>query len=77
MGFLNPWLYSLNQTGFTDIVDGGSIGCTGRSDVDGPASYVPHVSWNATAGWDPVTGLGTPNLNTLIKVACSTKGQSV
>ncbi|KAE8382864.1 subtilisin-like protein [Aspergillus bertholletiae] len=29
LGFLNPWLYSLNQTGFTDIVDGGSVGCFG------------------------------------------------
>lgn len=27
LGFLNPWLYSLNQTGFTDIIDGGSSGC--------------------------------------------------
>lgn len=71
MGFLNPWLYSLNQTGFTDIVDGGSTGCTGSSDVGGRASFVPHASWNATSGWDPVTGFGTPYLNTLVKVACS------
>ena len=71
MGFLNPWLYSLNQTGFTDIVDGGSTGCTGSSDVGGRASFVPFASWNATPGWDPVTGLGTPYLNTLVKVACS------
>ncbi|OJJ99308.1 hypothetical protein ASPACDRAFT_52709 [Aspergillus aculeatus ATCC 16872] len=27
LGFLNPWLYSLKQRGFTDIVDGGSVGC--------------------------------------------------
>ncbi|PYI19689.1 subtilisin-like protein [Aspergillus violaceofuscus CBS 115571] len=27
LGFLNPWLYSLKQRGFTDIVDGGSFGC--------------------------------------------------
>lgn len=73
MGFLNPWLYSLNNTGLMDIVDGGSVGCTGYSDVGGPASIVPHASWNATPGWDPVTGLGTPDLNTLIKVACSTE----
>ncbi|PYH89176.1 hypothetical protein BO71DRAFT_453603 [Aspergillus ellipticus CBS 707.79] len=31
LGFLNPWLYSLNQTGFTDIVDGGSVGCDGTT----------------------------------------------
>ncbi|KAL6240136.1 hypothetical protein BDW75DRAFT_235962 [Aspergillus navahoensis] len=64
LGFLNPWLYSLNQTGFTDIVDGGSVGCLGDSGVE-----VLYASWNATPGWDPVTGLGTPFYNTLVKVA--------
>lgn len=69
MGFLNPWLYSINQTGFADIVDGGSTGCTGKSESGGRASFVPYASWNATAGWDPATGLGTPFFNTLVKVA--------
>ncbi|KKK25020.1 hypothetical protein AOCH_000629, partial [Aspergillus ochraceoroseus] len=64
LGFLNPWLYSLNQTGFTDIVDGGSVGCLGDT-----GAFVPYASWNATPGWDPATGLGTPNYNTLVKVA--------
>ncbi|KAB8260229.1 peptidase S8/S53 domain-containing protein [Aspergillus pseudonomiae] len=66
LGFLNPWLYSLNQTGFTDIVDGGSVGCFG--DV---GREVPDASWNATAGWDPVTGLGTPYYETLLEQAMS------
>ncbi|XHG09611.1 Tripeptidyl-peptidase sed3 [Aspergillus wentii] len=69
MGFLNPWLYSINQTGFADIVDGGSTGCTGKSESGGRASFVPYASWNATTGWDPATGLGTPFFNTLVKVA--------
>ncbi|GFF55510.1 tripeptidyl-peptidase sed3 [Aspergillus udagawae] len=68
LGFLNPWLYSLNQTGFTDIVDGGSSGCyVGASNEQ----LVPQASWNATPGWDPVTGLGTPFYNTLVKLATS------
>jgi tripeptidyl-peptidase-1 len=54
LGFLNPWLYSLNQTGFTDVVEEGSVGCS--SNV-GPE--VPYASWNATTGWDPVTSLET------------------
>ncbi|RMZ36123.1 tripeptidyl-peptidase sed3 [Aspergillus flavus] len=66
LGFLNPWLYSLNQTGFTDIVDGGSVGCFG--DV---GREVPYASWNATPGWDPVTGLGTPYYKALVKQAMS------
>ncbi|KAL3482445.1 peptidase S8/S53 domain-containing protein [Aspergillus californicus] len=60
LGFLNPWLYSLNQTGFTDIVDGGSVGCLGGFGME-----IPYASWNATPGWDPATGLGTPFYNTL------------
>ncbi|KAE8350721.1 peptidase S8/S53 domain-containing protein [Aspergillus coremiiformis] len=66
LGFLNPWLYSLNQSGFTDILDGGSEGCFG--DV---RSEVPYASWNATPGWDPVTGLGTPYYQTLVELAMS------
>ncbi|KAF9892943.1 polynucleotide 3'-phosphatase [Aspergillus nanangensis] len=53
LGFLNPWLYSLHG-GFSDIVEGGSVGC------GSPQGQIPHAGWNATAGWDAVTGLGTP-----------------
>ncbi|RDW86745.1 S53 family peptidase [Aspergillus mulundensis] len=42
LSFLNPWLYSLNQAGLTDIVDGGSVGCLGDHGVK-----VPYASWNA------------------------------
>ncbi|OXV11389.1 hypothetical protein Egran_00847 [Elaphomyces granulatus] len=58
LGFLNPWLYGLGGQGFKDIVDGGSTGCLGRSRRRTP--YVPYAGFNATKGWDPVTGLGTP-----------------
>ncbi|KAJ5623249.1 hypothetical protein N7490_011854 [Penicillium lividum] len=57
LGFLNPWLYTTGQTGWTDIIDGGSRGCAG--------SPVHNAGWNATVGWDPVTGLGTPFFPTL------------
>lgn len=66
LGFLNPWLYSLNQTGLTDIVDGGSVGC-----FDDVGREVPYASWNATPGWDPVTGLGTPYYKALVEQAMS------
>lgn len=72
LGFLNPWLYSQNGQGFTDIVGGGSRGCTGRSVYSGlPAPRVPYASWNATVGWDPVTGLGTPNFEALLELSQS------
>ncbi|KAJ9392146.1 hypothetical protein DTO063F5_905 [Paecilomyces variotii] len=72
LGFLNPWIYSLNQTGFTDIVQGGSNGCFGGETWLGKSTpYVPYASWNATPGWDPVTGLGTPLFSTLSELALS------
>lgn len=59
LGFLNPWLYNNTQM-LTDITKGGSKGCTGSSRSWEPGKYVPYAGWNATEGWDPVTGLGTP-----------------
>ena len=47
LGFLNPWLYSTGYTAFTDITSGSAIGC-GTS------------GFPAFAGWDAVTGFGTP-----------------
>lgn len=70
MGFLNPWLYSVGWAGLTDIVNGGSRGCTGTDIYSGlPAPYVPYAGWNATTGWDPVTGLGTPLLDKLLDLS--------
>ncbi|KAI1129088.1 subtilisin-like protein [Nemania abortiva] len=70
LGFLNPWLYLFGTDGLTDIVHGGSKGCTGRDIYSGlPAPYVPGAGWNATKGWDPVTGLGTPLFDKLLAKA--------
>jgi tripeptidyl-peptidase-1 len=69
-GFLNPWLYIKGFEGLTDIVDGGSTGCIGRDIYSGlPSPFVPYASWNATEGWDPVTGLGTPDFGKLLKLS--------
>ncbi|KAJ5344275.1 Peptidase S8/S53 [Penicillium brevicompactum] len=72
MGFLNPWLYSTGRDGLNDIVDGGSTGCNGAARFNGPQNgspVVPYASWNSTEGWDPVTGLGTPNFEAMRKLA--------
>ncbi|RAK73518.1 S53 family peptidase [Aspergillus fijiensis CBS 313.89] len=74
LGFLNPWLYSaaVEGEGFNDITQGGSLGCDGRNRFGGTPNgspVVPFASWNATAGWDPVTGLGSPNFGKLLEVA--------
>ncbi|KAJ3514135.1 hypothetical protein NLJ89_g2544 [Agrocybe chaxingu] len=57
LGFLNPLIYSpLCQPAFNDITMGGNQGC-------GTPGF------NTTEGWDPVTGVGTPNLSKLMKLA--------
>jgi tripeptidyl-peptidase-1 len=71
-GFLNPWLYSVGQFGLNDIQKGGSRGCDGRARFNGAPNgspVVPYASFNATKGWDPVTGLGTPDFGKLLKIS--------
>lgn len=48
LGFLNPFLYSIGLSGFNDITSGNAPGC-------GTPGF------NASVGWDPVTGFGTPD----------------
>ncbi|KAH8980028.1 subtilisin-like protein [Lactarius hatsudake] len=56
LGFLNPWLYSTEgMSGLNDIISGSNPGC----DTDG---------FTAIPGWDPVTGLGTPDFSRLLHV---------
>jgi len=57
-GLLNPWLYSkaASAKALNDIVAGKSTGCT---------SQIPGAGFAATVGWDPVTGLGTPDFKKL------------
>lgn len=47
LGFLNPWLYAGGSAAFTDITSGSASGCG-------------TTGFPAQAGWDAVTGFGTP-----------------
>lgn len=69
MGFVNPWLYETGFKGLTDITLGGSRGCAGTARTGLPSPKVPYASWNATEGWDPVTGLGTPLFDKLLELS--------
>ncbi|KAK9439398.1 tripeptidyl-peptidase 1 precursor [Metarhizium brunneum] len=62
LGFLNPWLYSSAASALTDITNGSNSGC---ANINGKG-------FQAVQGWDPVTGLGTPNFEKLLKVSQST-----
>ena len=48
LGFLNPFLYSTGASALNDVTTGSNPGCSTNG-------------FPARAGWDPVTGLGTPN----------------
>ncbi|XP_006462127.1 hypothetical protein AGABI2DRAFT_193429 [Agaricus bisporus var. bisporus H97] len=48
LGFINPLIYSSATSGFNDIRAGTNPGCGTRG-------------FTAGTGWDPVTGLGTPD----------------
>lgn len=52
LGFLNPFLYSAGADALNDITSGSNPGCN----TDG---------FPAGTGWDPVTGLGTPDFQKL------------
>ena len=58
LGFANPWLYASASGAMHDIVAGASHGC-------GLSGH----GWPAVAGWDAVTGLGTPNFPALVAAA--------
>jgi tripeptidyl-peptidase-1 len=55
LGWLNPWLYK-NPDMFNDVTKGVNTG-------GGSAGFA------ALAGWDPATGLGTPNFPKMLAAA--------
>ncbi|KAK7050590.1 family S53 protease [Favolaschia claudopus] len=55
LGFLNPWLYA-NPSMLNDVTTGSNPGCGAKG-------------FTARAGWDPVTGLGTPNFAKMLTAA--------
>ncbi|KAH9164687.1 subtilisin-like protein [Lactarius sanguifluus] len=62
LGFLNPWLYTTDEGmfGLNDIKSGSNPGCGTNG-------------FTAIPGWDPVTGLGTPDFFELLHVLLRTR----
>ncbi|TFK38001.1 peptidase S8/S53 domain-containing protein [Crucibulum laeve] len=61
VGFINPVIYSPEfAEAFNDITQGANQGCRGLQGVR-------NDGFKATSGWDPASGLGTPNLGKLIE----------
>ena len=77
LGFLNPWIYTRASSAFTDITEGKNSGgvCPANS-VSSLTRFKPscrhnwfQTAFTATKGWDPLTGFGTPQFNSLLKAA--------
>eukprot|EP01137_Pigoraptor_chileana_P003810 Opistho-2@44547 len=63
LGWVVPFLYAAaaaDATAYTDIVKGNN-------------AYEKCVGFDASQGWDPMTGLGTPNFPVLLKLAQATE----
>ncbi|TFK83532.1 subtilisin-like protein [Polyporus arcularius HHB13444] len=55
LGFINPLLYSQGAAAFNDVTNGTNNGCGAEG-------------FPALTGWDPATGLGTPDYKKLLSV---------
>ena len=71
LGFLNPWLYSIakNTSGIHDIVTGGNS--AGSCSPIAGCTLNETLGYDVAIGWDPVTGLGSPNFAALQRSLCS------
>eukprot|EP00026_Physarum_polycephalum_P003429 Phypoly_transcript_03440.p1 GENE.Phypoly_transcript_03440~~Phypoly_transcript_03440.p1 ORF type:complete len:705 (+),score=87.98 Phypoly_transcript_03440:71-2185(+) len=68
IGFANPALYQMfasDPSAFNDITQG-SNRCN--------RAYCCEYGWSATQGWDPATGLGSPNFPNMVKYFLNAKG---
>ncbi|KAH9053377.1 subtilisin-like protein [Lactarius vividus] len=63
LGFLNTLLYEDGIAGLNDITSGSNPGCGTNG-------------FSAAPGWDPVTGLGTPNFEKLQQIVMTLRGGS-
>ena len=69
VGFLNPTLYS-NSNKFNDITSGNNKCCSSKCCSN-------KLGFQATSGWDPVTGLGSINFSSLNSLYILTSAPTV
>ena len=68
LGFMNPLLYKMHQEDpslFNDVTVGNNF-CTEYNCCPQRADQGSDYGYLSTKGWDPVTGLGTPNLGKMM-----------
>lgn len=64
MGWVNPFLYQYSSKFFSDVTSGSNKGLSGSTNC-----YVCQYGYYAGVGWDPVSGLGTLNLQSFMYMA--------
>ena len=71
LGFINPLLYQW-AVDYPDAFNDITLGSNNDGDIQPPGSPYPTFcpyGFTAQAGWDPVTGLGSPNFSRLKQLA--------
>lgn len=63
MGFLNPWIYKHPEV-FHDVTQGKN-------------SFDEDIGFTAMSGWDPATGMGTPNFVAMVKAATEVEENAI
>ncbi|KAK8038492.1 tripeptidyl-peptidase sed1 [Apiospora rasikravindrae] len=71
VGFVNPVLYAHPEV-FRDVVTGGNRGCGAGVQVEkGLQGTKKPIAFPAAPGWDPVSGLGTPDFPKMLELFMS------
>jgi kumamolisin len=63
VGFVNPTLYAAKESGFQDITSG--------NNDDSDLGY-----YSAAPGWDPCTGLGSPDGTAILQLLTASSGST-
>lgn len=67
MGLINPWLYKNGIAALNDITTGdGNRGCLSYGGSN--SVIITNASFSPVVGWDPVTGLGSPDFGKIFSL---------
>ncbi|KAK8133413.1 hypothetical protein PG984_005425 [Apiospora sp. TS-2023a] len=70
VGFVNQVLYAHPEV-FRDVDTGGNRGCAGVSEGGSVGTQAKPMAFPAAPGWDPVSGLGTPDYPKMLELFMS------
>lgn len=68
LGSVNPRLYRLADTAFAPVLCGDATLAVPTLDRHGRATPRPIAGYHAGPGWNPVTGLGAPRIDALLRL---------